>query len=224
MKVFNYQKKRGGKIRFDWSFFIALLSLVVAAATLYRAELRNPEIEAFVGSEFQIYHSGYYGDLKGTNLIIPISFVNKSSNIGIVTDVWISVYKSKEFNFRHVLSWRDFVSIKDKAWNLDQMAVSFPVGGKSQETRIIEFSWYPGNLPNLKFEEGTYLLDVYVKTSKRKKPLKYSYSFDLTKSELNYFVKRPDSDQSYTARVLLQGSIERNKILNAQEVNDLFEY
>nr|WP_298997249.1 hypothetical protein [uncultured Allomuricauda sp.] len=205
------------------SLFVAALSFVIAFYTLYRTELRSPEISAYINPEIQVFYYDFYKYGYGTSVIIPMAFVNKSSSIGVIRETQLVIYKQNLPNIRHAIRWTHFLKLGDGNWEEEAEANPVAVAGKSQETKVVKYIWYSGNKPNLRITEGTYVLDLYVTTSQDSKPIKTSYFFKITKEDENAFERRIANEDVATRRIVLNDNLEQNMLLDAKGVKDFLE-
>ena len=115
---------------------ISLVSFATSGLTLYLTHFRRASISATVGPSFKIY----YDTGKALSFYFPVTFFNRSHNIGAVSAVELILpIGEEEYRF----PWRSFsrFDLPTNSWTFLDLVHATAVPGKSTAKHTIWFGW-----------------------------------------------------------------------------------
>lgn len=123
----------------DLALIISIISVAIAAVTLFLTDLRPAQITLHLGPGLKIY----YTELGGVSFYLPITFINVSPRTGIVYRATMTLFKQDMPDTRYLFQWRSFSKFDSATgvWVYDEIAHALAVPGKSAVAKVVWFSW-----------------------------------------------------------------------------------
>ncbi|MGZ8337456.1 MAG: hypothetical protein ACXWUP_08110 [Allosphingosinicella sp.] len=115
---------------------ISLISLLASGLTFYFSHWRPALISATVGPSFKIY----YVSGRALSFYLPMTFFNRSQNIGAVTAIeLILIQDGEQLHF----PWQCFsqYDAKSENWQFLSMVHTVAVPGRATVSHCVWFSW-----------------------------------------------------------------------------------
>lgn len=208
----------------DISTIIAIISLLVAATTLYLTQLRPPKLISQSGPFIKIYYADY--ETAGSfGLYLPVTIINKSARTGTILNAAITLHRKESPEQSYLMQWREFskLDVERHKWVFDEMAHALAIPGKSTIAKIIWFMWNSESQPKLILREGTYILSFYFWDERDKPPNCETHQLYVSESIYNKLENYRAEKKLTTVDIRLDIEIEQNRLLTQHEVRKLLE-
>ena len=190
------------------SLIISIISLLVAAATLFMNLFRAAKITLYAGPTGTL---GYTPG-GGFGVVLPATFTNHGARLGAVLRSGVTLWKKDSPQDRYFMQWNAFVkqNFETNQWTPDEAAHTLAIQSKSIVARTILFLWLPTSQPQITFQQGTYCLSINYWTNK-KNPQGRIYEIELTPDSLKLLTSESGN---LTTLVVLDETITINQHLN----------
>jgi hypothetical protein len=91
----------------DISTTIAIISLLIAATTLFLTQLRSPKLISQSGPFVKVYYADY--ETGGSfGLYLPVTIINKSARTGTLLNAAITLHRKDTPEQSYFMQWREF--------------------------------------------------------------------------------------------------------------------
>lgn len=206
----------------SFTLIIAIISLLVSAATFYLVHFRKPLLSCRVGPEIRVYYADYeFGGSLG--LFIPITFINSAARTGTVLNVAVSVLRADTPQQQYLMQWRHFskLDVEKDQWIYSESAHAVAVPGNSAVNKIIWFMWVYSSQPKLILQKGAYKLRVHFWEKKGANPTSIEHSFLVGDSEFEALEQFRQEKKSTTIGIWLDKELEHNRSMTGDEAKRL---
>jgi len=204
------------------AIIIASLSIVIAALTFYFTQLQAPKLTALIGPSFNFYYADYSSG-GSSAMYLPVTFINRSTKTGTITNVAIRIYKKDLPEQSYLMQWREFSKLdpEESIWVYEEMAHALAIPGKSTINKIIWFMWGADSKPKLILQKGAYKIDFYYWEQPNKPPHLETHGFVISDSIYDKFEQFRSGKSKTVIPIRLDKQIEQNRFMTEHEVQRL---
>ncbi len=205
--------------------FIAAISLAVSGASFYLFYLDSPQIDFTAGPQFML------GIDKGKEdaVLVPMSFINQSAQLGIVYRVALIIKKKGSDNQNYISLWSDFYArdLFGGPWTQESIASALPILGNSTEHRLVHFI-LGNNLP-FQFTDSVYDFSFLVWTSSEGKPsLSKRFTLSISQEAFEKIqsaknAEKKENDGRRPVYLSFDDSLQGNSVFTKQQLTTIFE-
>lgn len=152
-----------------------IISLVIAIISLANS------LNLFSPFQLEVYIDGVYvtpnprGETDILNLIVPIEFVNKGNEAGVIDEIYLIVnYQNMDIKYDPLVELDLFDLIKYRQLNVNYVSTTpylpFLLEGDKEKSKAILFFSESGR-PPMKILPGNYTINIYIKTQNDNKAI-----------------------------------------------------
>mgnify|MGYP001107941469 CR=1 FL=1 len=198
---------------------ISVLSLAVAATTLFLAQFRSPRISIHVGPTVKLY----YPKDGGFAAYIPTTFINDSARMGAVFRTAISLVRNENPQDRFFIEWGSFSTYDPQTgnWRYEDMAHALAVPGKAAVNKLLWFNWLPSSSPLLHIREGEYTLTVHYWTAQTGNAANDIHNCHISGETFVKLESYRTAGKATIVEVVLDRQLDQNRLMTPHEAKAL---
>jgi hypothetical protein len=198
---------------------ISVMSLGVAAITLYLSQFRGPRISVHAGPSVKLY----YPTDGGFAVYLPTTFINDSSRMGTVFRTAISMVRNENAQERFFIEWASFSTYDPQSgsWRYESMAHALAVTGKAAVNKLLWFHWLSTSSPTLRIREGEYTLTVHYWTKPTGNPTHDVHTLHISEKTLAVLESYRTSGKATTVDLVLDRQLDQNRVMTPHEAKAL---
>lgn len=198
---------------------VAVLSLLVATATLFLSFLRAPKIVVHIGPGVELA----YDKQGNADLVLPATFINVSNRTAIVLQAAVTLRRLDSSQPQFFMLWDDFMRYDQKKDQLEiaEIAHSLALPGKASVHQVIWFSWFGDQPTNVEYREGEYELALWWWEAPGRRPKKNARMLRVTSDEFQVLQQHRKARDTVLETIPLERTFEANMILSDKQIQTL---
>jgi hypothetical protein len=202
----------------DPSLAISLLSLVVAALTLYLSQFKRATISNVIGPTMVVF----YSEDGGFGLFLPVTFLNRSSRTGSILRCALTLFRADSPEQRFFMEWWAFARWEGQRWGYEEVAHALAVPGNSSTAKIIWFLWRGSSKPEFRLVEGQYVMIFHYWSALSTKPRNEEHQFYVDRSMQSQLDAPREHKSSLIVDIVLDQQLAPNRTMTSYEAKSLF--
>ncbi|WP_010245346.1 hypothetical protein [Acetivibrio cellulolyticus] len=119
---------------------ISIIGLVVAIITFILTFVRPAKLICKVGPYIKVHYTDFdKGRVLG--LYIPVTFINTSNRIGVITKSAISITRTDSPDSNYYTPWKNFSKVDGNKFVVDEISHCIAISGKSSGQKNVRFAY-----------------------------------------------------------------------------------
>lgn len=198
---------------------IAMLSLLVSGGTLWFTQFAPADIESYVGPKLQVW----YEDQNQLQLLLPVTFINRSSTPGTVRQVALTLHRDDAPDDRFFMPWDSFQRVDTSRfkWVYDEIAHALAVPEKASVNKVVAFHWPADAQSRLLLQHGKYALHFHYWAGDASSPETRSHEFMISPIQHQRLEDERRRGQKESEEFSLDRNVTEHRAMTEREFSSL---